>query len=721
MPIGENVPKIQPEATIAHEFDLAKWVFMLLEHRWWIIGITALTTFLALIYSFLVTPIYQATTTVYVQTYSRAPIGNQNMVGAGSWTEELKFYNSQEAVIKSRAVMEEVAERLNLQNHKAFKGVKDPAGVLVGYVRVDQIKESALFNISVRAPFKEDVALWANTIAEVYKDQNLRSAMEYVNRANSIILDKINEMQTQYAKLQQTFSSQIAASESYFPENQKQIIDEKIRAMESRINDVRVRQNEARAVISQLQSVLARGGDPLTIAEVAQNGAIQSLNNQLVVAERELNQLLAKLKPKHPDVLKKQAEIESLNQKIRSQAEIILNSYKNQLSAYMQEEASLAEDIRKAKSEGVSFVESSSRSTSLEKNLESIKSYMDLLYSKMQELNISAGLLSNNIRILNPAVTPYSPVQPNRKFNILFGFFLGLFLSIGGIATIQVFDTRIKSTEDVEQGLGLNLLTMVPAIGSESQRASVEAYQTLRTALIYASQNKQQNVILVTSAAPKEGKSTVAINLGSVLAAGGDRVLVMDCDLRRPTLHRKFKPEAAVKGLTHYMADKEAKLEDFIVPVGVNLWLMCSGPIPPNPPELFSMKRFKELISKIKSDFDWVVIDSPPALSLTDAQILATYSDLVLLVAKHKSTHRPMLQRTIVTLERLKAQLAGVVMNYVDTTSSYYYDYYYSNSYYYTTGTSPKKLNWLFGIDLSRFQNLSVKVKKRKHRDRELY
>jgi capsular exopolysaccharide synthesis family protein len=262
---------------------------------------------------------------------------------------------------------------------------------------------------------------------------------------------------------------------------------------------------------------------------------------------------------------------------------------------------------------------------------------------------------------------------------------------------------------------------MVPAIGSESQRASVEAYQTLRTALIYASQNKQQNVILITSAGPKEGKSTIAINLGSVLAAGGDRVLVMDCDLRRPTMHRKFKPEAAVKGLTHYMADKEAKLEDFIVPVGVNLWIMYSGPIPPNPPELFSMKRFKELIAKVKHDFDWVVIDSPPALSLTDAQILATYSDLVLLVAKHKSTHRPMLQRTIVTLERLKAQLAGVVMNYVDTTSSYYYDYYYSNSYYYTTGTSPKKLNWLFGIDLSRFQNLSLKIKKRKHRDRELY
>ncbi len=714
MPIGESVPKVQEQAFFKQEFDLAKWVFLLLENRWWIIGITMFTTIVALIYSFLATPIYQATTTVYVQTYARAPIGNQNMIGAGSWTEELKFYNSQEAIIKSRQVMEEVAEKLQLQNHRAFKGVKDPASAFVGFVKVDQIKESSLFNISVKAPYKEDVALWANTVAEVYKDQNLKTALEYVSRANQIIIQNVNDMQREYAKLQQAYSNQISASESYFPENQKQIVDEKIRALESRTNELKVRENEVRAIVTQLQNVLSRNGDPLTVVEVAQNPAIQSLHNDLVMAEKELNKLLGKLTPKHPDVIKKQSEIENLNQKIRQQARVLLNSYQNQLNSYIQEEGSLSVEIRQAKVEGVSVVESSSRSTSIEKNLQSIKDYMNLLYAKMQELNISAELLSNNIRILTPALPPSAPVFPNRKFNLLFGLFFGLFISIGGIATVQIFDTRIKSTEDIEQGLGLNLLTMVPAIQAESQRASVEAYQTLRTALIYASQNKQQNVILITSANPKEGKSTVVINTGSVLAAGGDRVLLIDCDLRRPTLHRKFKPEAAVKGLTHYMADKEAKAEDFIVPVGVNLWIMYSGPIPPNPPELFSMKRFKELLNKMKQEFDWVIIDSPPALSLTDAQILATYSDLVLLVAKHRTTHKPQLQRTIVTLERLNAQIAGVVMNYVDTSSSYYYDYYYYSSYYYTTGTSPKKLNWLFGLDLSRFQSLDMKFRRKK-------
>ncbi len=713
MPVGETVPKIQPEAGFTNEFDIQKWLYVILENRWWIIGFTTLCTFLAIVYSFLVTPIYSAVTTVYVQTQTRAPVSNQNLVGITSWGEEIRFYNSQDQVIRSRAVMEEVVERLNLQNHEGFKGSKDPAGILAGYVRVAPIKDSSIFQIMVKAPYKEDVALWANTIAEVYSDQNIKSAMEYVTKANSIILTQINDLQKQYTKLQQNLGYQMNVSQTYFPDNQRQIIDEKIRTLETRINDVRIKANETQAVISQIENVLARGGDPLSVSEVAVNPAIQSLHTQLISDERELNQLLSKLKPKHPDVLKKQAEIDSLNQKIRSQVMVVLNSYKNQLSGYRIEEGSLSAENLSAKREGVSFVESSSRTTSLETSITSIKNYMDILSSKMQELNVAASLVSNNIRIIDPAVPPWRPVSPNRKVNILFGLLLGLALSVGGVALVQVFDTRIKSTEDIEHRLGLNLLTMVPAMESQSQRASIEAYQTLRTALLYASQNKQKNVILVTSAGPKEGKSTVTLNLGSALASGGDRVLVMDCDLRRPTMHRKFKPEAAVKGLTHYMADKEAKPEDFIAPVGVNLWILYSGPIPPNPPEIFSMKRFKELVEKMRQEFDWVLIDSPPALSLTDGQILASYSDLVLLVAKHKHTHVPLLQRTVITLERLKAQIAGVVMNYVDTSSSYYYDYYYSNSYYYTTGTSPKKISWLFGLDVSRFQDLGKRKKKK--------
>jgi capsular exopolysaccharide synthesis family protein len=143
------------------------------------------------------------------------------------------------------------------------------------------------------------------------------------------------------------------------------------------------------------------------------------------------------------------------------------------------------------------------------------------------------------------------------------------------------------------------------------------------------------------------------------------------------------------------MANRESRIEDHLLQKSPNLWLFFAGPIPPNPPELFSMKRFADLIERLRKDYDWLIIDSPPCLSITDAQILASLADLVVMVARYKSTQKPLLERSLLLLERVGAQVAGVVLNDVNKQSSYYYDYYYANHYYYSTGTQPKRLPWL--------------------------
>ena len=322
--------------------------------------------------------------------------------------------------------------------------------------------------------------------------------------------------------------------------------------------------------------------------------------------------------------------------------------------------------------------------------------YMDLLYDKMRELNLSSTLLTNNVRLVDPAMPPGAPIRPNKKMNMILSILFGLLFSMGSLVAYQVLDTSVKSVDDIEQGLSLNLLTMIPTLGSDTERPTVEAFQSLRTALVYASQNNQKNIILVTSASPKDGKSSVISNLANIMAAGGDRVILIDCDLRRPSLHRFLKADSGKKGLTHFLADKASKIEDFSSSGGrPNLTVVFSGPIPPNPPELFSMKRFKDLIAKLRTEYDWVLLDSPPCVSITDAQILASMADLVLVVARYRKTKKPLLQRALVTLGRMNAQIAGVVLNDVEVHSSYYYDYYYSSHYYYSTGTPPKKVPWL--------------------------
>lgn len=693
---GTNTPSSRP--VVEKELDFQRWVHLIAEHRWWIAGVTTLFVTLAAVYSFLATPIYSATAMVYVTSQSRQTIGNSNLVGATSWMEEQKFYNSQEQIIRGRAVMQEVVDKLGLASKPPFKGARDPARMLMSMTKVEAVRDSALFKITVQAPDKVEVAIWANKIAEIYADQNVRHAMEYVRKANQEMQRQILEMQEQYTRQQQKYSTTLAQSDSYFPENQKEILDKRIESLELKLNDVRMKQNELSAQVGQMQSWSAGGGNPLSIPTVSQDPSVQNLSMQYNEMERELNKLLSKFTPQHPEVQKKQGEMRSLKERIASQAQIVLSSYRNQYSALRGEEANLNAELAGLKRQGLAFVEGSTQTEGMATSGQSLKKYIDLIYDKMRELDVASNLISNNIRVVEPAIEPVSPVKPNKKANITLALMLGFFLSVGMVVAQQYLDTRIKSVEDIEQVLGQNLLTMVPSMSEESERSSVEAFQTLRTALMYASQNRQQNCLLVTSANPREGKSTVALNLAGTLAAAGDRVLLMDCDLRRPSLHRKIKQtDVAGRGLTHYMANPQSRPEEFLTQKGPNLWLFFAGPIPPNPPELFSMKRFADLVAKMKQDFDWVIMDSPPCLSITDAQILAAHGDLVVMVARYKSTQKPLLERSLITLERVGAQVAGIVMNDVNKQSSYYYDYYYANHYYYSTGAQPKRLPWLLG------------------------
>ncbi|OYW07253.1 MAG: hypothetical protein B7X11_00100 [Acidobacteria bacterium 37-65-4] len=691
-------PQVQAEFSAAQDVDLLHWVQILWDQRFWIAGVTAAVVILVALYTFLATPIYSATATVYVQTYSRQPMSGFNPTGASSWMEEQKFYNSQQQIMTSSVVMQDVVDKLKLQSHEAFKDVKDPAAMLRGMTKVDNIRDSALFRITVMAPYKADVAIWANAIAEAYQDRMLKDALDFIAKANEVMLAEAKKMQDQYARQQTTMTTSLAASGSYFPQNQKEILDTKIASINERLTQVGVKESEVAAIASQLEAWRTSGGDPLSIPAVAQDPSVQDLAKQYNELNRDLGKLQAKFTPKHPEVLKKQEEIRGLKERISQQAETVLGSYRNQLSALRGERANLAQEVDGARREGLQFVEGLSRGEGLNTSSAAIKKYMDLLYDKMSELNVSSSLMSSNVRMVEPAQPPMAPVKPNKRMNLLMGLLFGLMLSVGSIVAWQYLDTSVKSVEDLETRMGVALLTMVPKFEPETQKVSAEAFQTLRTAMVFATDNHQNNAILVTSASPKEGKTSVSANLAKTLAAGGDRVLLMDCDLRRPSIHRILKAPAGVRGLTNYLAERTAQIEDFVVPgPQPNLFVLYSGPTPPNPPELFSMKRFRDLIERFKGEYSWVIMDSPPCLSISDAFILGGMADRTILVARYKKTRKPLLERILVTLARAHVQVAGVVLNEVETHSSYYYDYYYYNHYYYATGTEPKRLPWILG------------------------
>lgn len=302
---------------------------------------------------------------------------------------------------------------------------------------------------------------------------------------------------------------------------------------------------------------------------------------------------------------------------------------------------------------------------------------------------------SNTVSIIEPAALPTVPVGPNKMATILLAAAIGLVLAGGAAYLLEYLDDTLKNPDDVKKNLGLTTLGAVPdmpgasagnevAVLSSSQSAATESYRVLRTNLQFASVDRPLRTLLITSPAPSEGKSLSVANLGATLAQAGRRVILVDTDLHRPRLHRLFKLRNNV-GVTSALLEDHANLEALLQDVGVaGLSVLTSGPLPPNPAELLGSTRMRELLGKLTSLADIVVLDSPPTTALADAAILSTQTDGVLLVLESGGTRREVARRALDGLLHVNARVVGVLLNRMPTHGAgYYYYYYYHYGYGY--------------------------------------
>ena len=346
---------------------------------------------------------------------------------------------------------------------------------------------------------------------------------------------------------------------------------------------------------------------------------------------------------------------------------------------------------------------------------ESNKLLYDNLQQKLKEAGIMAGLRSSNIHMVDPALIPTHPAGPQKARNILLAFLVGLVGGVGLALLREYLDNTVKSPDDVERLAGLPSLAVVPEVRSlnghgrvrsgkllgdgqetqdedESSRVEVvsytkpksqvsEAFRALRTSLLLSQADHPPQVILVTSALPREGKTTAAVNLAVTLAQLGDRTLILDSDLRKPGVRRVLNLAVGRElGLSSYLAGV-ASLDDvcFPHPQIENLVALPTGPIPPSPADLLSSHRMRDAISYLRQKYKFIVIDSPPIMAATDAVILSALTDGVLLVVRSGTTPKEAFMRTRDLLHAVKCRLLGVVLNAVDSTAP---DYYYSYRYY---------------------------------------
>jgi capsular exopolysaccharide synthesis family protein len=426
---------------------------------------------------------------------------------------------------------------------------------------------------------------------------------------------------------------------------------------------------------------------------VVQDNLLGDLLAQRTIADQRLLLIEKDYGPEHPEVIKAKSSVDDLNEKITKRAQGIMvglqarvDSVGTALTNLMQEvETATTNDIKKA-NESVPYFQAKRR-------LEELRRFRQLLDMRIQTEKIDVKLPKTAmVEILDKAVPGARPVRPNKPLNIALGIIIGLVVGVGLAFFIEYLDTSVKTIDDVERALQSPVLGVIPQNvglmleeGAESPHA--EAYRVLRTNLLFSRKDDKLNSLAVVSAGAGEGKSTTVFNLASVFAQSGQRVVVVDSDLRRPTLHKMLRVTNSI-GLTNYLL-KQNTIEEVIQTTNVPaLDFMASGKLPSSSLGILSSAQMKDLINELKQRYDFVFFDSPPIMGVSDASILASEVDMTLQVIQYRRYPQPMNIRAKQLIEKVGGNLVGIVLNNINMSqdesyyyySGYYHDYYYRSS-----------------------------------------
>ncbi|MFQ5877217.1 MAG: GumC family protein [Acidobacteriota bacterium] len=676
----------------AHLLDYWRTIW---RGRWTVLSIFVIVVTLVALGTFTQEPVYRATATVEISPQSRkvSPVAEVVEMGSGAygWYAEERYYNTQYEIIKSRDVAQRVFDRLDLYSHPAFAESKDPVGALTKMVDIRPVQDTGIVEISLEGPDPKEVASWVNAIAESYVGRNLDQAIEATKLAVDALLREIGSLRQQLAVTQEDTFDFAERADILSPESQQRITSDRLIKLQADLTETQLKEAEAESVLRRIGAVRENRDSYESIPQIINDPVIQDLYREKVKLEREYGRLLVSFRDKHIRVQEKKSEIDKINQKITDEVERIISNLRTEFALLKEHERSVVRSIEKTRAESLQANRKASGYELVRGEATETKRIYDLISTRVKEIGLSASLLNNNLRILDVAPVPTVPVKPRVVLNLAVGVLLGLLLGVGMVFFLDYLDNTIRTSEDIEHFLKLNLLAVIPKQTEATGRAVREAYQTLRTSLLFSRKNREANAVLVTSAGPREGKSCTVANVARTFAQSGDRVVVLDCDLRRPTIHQHLHT-GRDRGITNYILSSDGDdWQHYLKPTDQpNLFAITCGPIPPNPPDVFANDRFQALLTKLRPEFDWVFIDSPPVVSLADSMILASVSDHIVFVIKHNENDKGLIQRCVSNVRKVNPNVVGAVLNNVDLDRSHYKDYYYVGYYYYGE-SSPKK------------------------------
>ena len=676
------------------------------------------------------TPIYDAVGRIAVNKADSNLISFKDSTPDTDYVYEQSDLDTEVRILQSDLMALQVIRQLNLDKRPEFGGqaeqkqanlTADPLqtdsnrvssllGMFHGRLHVSLIPNTRIMEIHFASTDPQLAASVVNTLAATYVEQNFKTKFESTMQASDWLSRQLVDLQMKVETSQEKLVRYQKEHEILGADEKTNITTEKLDELNKEMTEAEFDRMQKEAVYRQTQST-----DPEVVAAAiisdSPNGGT-ALSDKLREQQASLSLSVAELSsqfgPSYPKVIQLNNQLKEIDRELQVETNKAVDHLKGRYLGALQRENMLRDAFEKQKQEANKLNESAIEYSILKRDLDSNRTLYEGLLEKLKEAGVTAGLRSNNFRIIDAARVPTAPSEPNIPRNLSFALVLGVISGVGLAFLLENMDNTVRTPEQATAISGLPSLGMIPlgsrpgGRGAKGKRLALtaprevvetvtqvrpqsqmaESYRALRTSLLLSNLGAPPKIIMVTSARPQEGKTTTSINTAIVLAQKGVRVLLVDADLRRPSVHKTLGMGPR-SGLSNVLTGSATMQQTITTsPILPNLFILPAGTPPPNPAELLASSNMRDLLTELREQYDHIVIDTPPTLSVTDAVVLSPRADATILVIRSGQTTKQALRRSREILMQVNAHVAGVLLNAVDLTSpDYYYYYEYQGKY----------------------------------------
>ena len=560
------------------------------------------------------------------------------------------------------------------------------ADAFLGRIQVVPVRGSRLVDVYFVSADPQFAARAVNVVAEEYVNENLEFRLSNTDKTLQWLTEEVAKQQNVVQASERMLAEYRENQNALSLEDRQNIIVSRL----NQVNDAASRARTTRIQKEALYNQVVGAKDRESLTMIAANPFVQQLKTRIVELQRDKVRLEERYGDKHPDVQRVNGQIIDAQRQLDVEIDKSVAAIKSDYQAALDEEKQLGRDLEGQKGRATDLNRKSIDYSVLQREAESNRQVYESLLQREKELRVVSNSRANNVRLLDSAEVPGSPFTPNTRRAWMMALLFGLGLGIAAAFAIDYLDDTVKTPEDVTWRLHLNFLGLVPKVHGERHPLLSgpvphdfgEAFRALRTALVASSGSDATHLIAITSTQPLEGKTTTAVNIALALAIGGARVLLIDADMRRPSLHRAMRLPND-RGLAELLSGK-ARMREVVQRCGdPNLLVIPAGVTPSNPSELLASDRMRAFLHQLATGpFDWVIIDTPPVLAVTDAVILAPLVHSVSFVVGAEMTRWRLAERAIETLQAGHPRSIAAILNRVDfDRNRYYYSRYYGHQY----------------------------------------